>query len=653
VSISTAGALTIESTADSKVNVEAKQSILGPNKPATAFDTTIGIGIATIESTAWVQSGAKLDVGGDLLISAKQIKSHDVTSSAGAYEDGAVGTAFALSGAASAVNALLDADADVTGSVAIVANTEVVRNDTAASAQVGTGVIGGGLLAIKNAVGLGNATGSFFQQISPQPDERGQKPTKFALSAAVAWADHDNRSLARIDAGAEVSSSTGNVEVSSSIQDILEISARAFVDSQAGQEQPAGNTKKNSVSAAVVVGNFEIIRRAHRRGAVVDARQESRSSRRPRSAGDGLVSIREHRPGRSRPADTDHANSNFGQNGIFTRGRRATRREPRPRGVFGRCINIATRATPTSARTRDQSGSALRSGDRVRVEATSLVEGASRRRHGLKLFGASGGQNGVGGSYLEVDYETAVTAQIQGRQLYADALIVRADSKTITSIASRRQCQDLSINGAFSVRENNRTLARTTTARSSRGGDAASRFREWYATASRREQSGCCRCWALTLSRYVARARQRWQPCAQCRRRRYCRGAAGRDRRHRRRCLLTNLNSWWWPRTSPLCSTSPVGSPGTEHGVGFSVAIKRSAAIPRRWSATARPDSKCPAWTTRTLVRPPARLRDGEEVQYDPGTGTAIVAAACTTHRRGSAHDPLAQSRADALPRPR
>ena len=88
---------------------------------------------------------------------------------------------------------------------------------------------------------------------------------------------------------------------------------------------------------------------------------------------------------------------------------------------------------------RVNQNSAYRGGAQVvRVEATNLVEAVHLAGVvGLTFFGAQGGEGGVGGSYLKVKYGGAVTAQIYaGAHVYADALIVRADSKTHnTSIA--------------------------------------------------------------------------------------------------------------------------------------------------------------------------------------------------------------------------
>jgi len=257
VHLFTSGDLTVTTVAESRVDVEATQSILGPNKPASAYDVTLAVGVATIESTAWLQSGAVLNVGGDLTVDASMSKQHEVKASAGAYEDGSVGGAIALSGAGSAVNALLDASADVGGGVEVQADATVSSNDTAATAQVGTGALAKPVIAAKSAVGLANATGSFFQQVAPPPDQRSQGPTNFALSAAFAYANHSNLALARIDAGAQVGAHAGDIDVKATIVDAPEISARAFIDSQKiSENNPAGNTKENSLSAAVVLGYY-------------------------------------------------------------------------------------------------------------------------------------------------------------------------------------------------------------------------------------------------------------------------------------------------------------------------------------------------------------------------------------------------------------
>ena len=480
--ITTSGDLTIESNAESRVNVAAKQSLLGPNKPATAFDTTLAVGLATLTSNAWVQQGATLNVGGNLELTAKQLKEHAVSSAAGAYEDGAVGVAFAISVSSSAVNALLDGDASVGGNVTVSAQSDTA-SDTSAVAQVGTGIVGGLGIAAKDKVGLANATGSFFQQISPPTDQRGQGPTKFALSAAVAWADHENLSMARIGAGSVVSSDGADgVQVESRVKDDPEISGRAFVDSQKiSKNNPAGNTKENSASAVVVVGNYANSSQAYiGQGARVDAAHgvavDSETSiplvidwlqfaipqgTSSDDLGDFATDL---------ASDISAtANSNFGlQNGIFTSWAQANATGTKT--AVGFSVNVVNIDNASHAWIAEgalvNQDVARRSGDQnVTVQATNLVEAVHLAGvFGLKFLGTSGGEGGVGGSYLEVDYGGAVTAQIHsGARVFADALLVRADSKTHNfSIAEAGgSATDLGINGAFSlVRENNRTLAR-------------------------------------------------------------------------------------------------------------------------------------------------------------------------------------------------
>jgi hypothetical protein len=471
--LNTSGNLTIGTVAESRVDVDATQSLLGPNKPATAYDTTLAVGSTTIESTAWVHSGAMLDVGGNLKVDASISKDFQVSSSAGAYEDGSVGGAVALSSAGSAANALLDASADVGGGVEVKADTTVYNNETSASATVGTGILAKPVIAAKNAVGLANATGSFFQQITPPPDQRGQGPTKFAFSAAFAYADHSNLALARIDAGAQVGAHAGDVKVEADILDAPKISARAFIDSQKiSEKNPAGNTKQNSLSAAFVLGYYDNQADAHiGAGAAVDATGtvavESQTSI-PLVI--DWLRIAEH-PSPSDLGGTllDHANSNFGiQNGIFTSWAQSNAAGTKTAGAFSvDVVNIDNSSHAYIGEgARVNQDAAYRSGTQVvRVEATNLVEAVHLAGVvGLTFLGAQGGEGGAGGSYLKVDYGGAVTAQIYaGAHVYADALIVRADAKTHnTSIAEAGgKAEDLAIDGAFSlVRENNLTLAR-------------------------------------------------------------------------------------------------------------------------------------------------------------------------------------------------
>lgn len=463
VEITTADDLTIKASADSVLDVAAKQSLLGAAKDTADVDVTIAVGVSTIESTAWVQRGSRLDVGGDLTIQALMTKSQDVSSSAGAYEDGAVGTAVALSWSSSVANAVLDGTADVEGSIAIEADSKTSKEDTSATAQVGTGIIGGLVLKAKDKVGLARQTGSFFQLVSPTPDQR-SGATPFALSAAFAWADHTNQALARIDAGAHVTARTGELDVTASIRDLPEISARAFVDSQKLADANQGNTKETSVSTAIVVGNYRNYADAHLgRGAVVDAAQ--------------MITVHSET---QIPLVIDWlqfdelsdlseiANSNFGiQNGLFTSW--AQSNASGTKTALAVSVDVVNLVNTSHAYIGEgamvNQDPAFRTGlQDVRVEAFDLIEAMHLSGvFGLKFLGTQAGNNGVGGSYLEVDYENAITARIlSGAHVYADSLIVRADAKTHNfALAEAGGAADnLAVNGAFSlVRVNDRTIA--------------------------------------------------------------------------------------------------------------------------------------------------------------------------------------------------
>jgi hypothetical protein len=476
VTLHTSSDLTIGTEADSTVDVAAAHpSLMGLTKPSNKFDLTLAVGVASVESTAWVQSGASLTVGGNLAIGATINEDHKVDAEAASYEDGSVGTAFAISGASSAANALLDGNATVGGNADITTDTIVATDETTASAQVGTGAVAKVVLYVESP--LHNKTSSLMQKLTPSPDKRSQGPTKFALSAAFAYADHSNGAQARIDAGADVAA-LGSIDVASKITDAPKISARAFIDSQKiSEKNPAGNTKENSVSAAVVVGYYANDADAHiGADATVDAggalTVESQTLVPLVIDWGGLQFFGDLRAGNYLTAASDLAgvaNSNFGlQNGVFTSWAQSNASGTKTAAAFSvdwlKFDNGSHAYIGAGAQVNQNT--AYRSGTQfVAVRSQNLVEAANLAGVvGLTFFGASGGDGGVGGGYLQVDYEGATTAQIYGgAHVFGDDLVVLADARThnFSLAEAGGKANKLAIDGAFSlVQENNRTLAR-------------------------------------------------------------------------------------------------------------------------------------------------------------------------------------------------
>ncbi|MBM4043508.1 MAG: DUF4347 domain-containing protein [Planctomycetes bacterium] len=455
--ITTSGDLELTADAESEVKAQAYTVNLGQGRGAP-MDVTVAVARSNIESTAEVERGAQIQAGGDMTLKATMTKTMATEAWGGAYEDGSVGIGLALSFSESDVHARMDGDAKVGGSVTIQADSDTPKNDTAASSAVGSGLIAGKV--IKAANGAVTAVENFLKAHGPSPSPKaGANP--IGLSAAFAYAKHDNDTIARIGEDASVVAATGGVTVQAATLDVPEISAIATVDSAKLEDSPNGNTKQNSVSAAVVVGFYDNTTKAYvGSNATVTA------------AGDVRVDAETRLPYEIQWLElnglsdlTDKINANFGiQNGFFTSWAQSA--EAGTKTALAGSVNWLKFVNTTEAYIAKDAQINQNVADygEVRVEADTLIQTVNLSGVvGLKFFGTQGGVGGVGGAFLELTTENTTTARIEdGARVNADALLVRADTVAFAvAIAESGGAADaFAINGSFSlVRTHNATFA--------------------------------------------------------------------------------------------------------------------------------------------------------------------------------------------------
>jgi filamentous hemagglutinin family protein len=264
VTLNTANDLKISSTAESTLDIKAKPFLLGLKKPEFSPDVTVAVGLSNIEATSQIDSGASLAAGGNMDVKAKMTKSHNVSASAGAYEEGSVGAAVAVSTSTSNVNAAVEGTVTVGKNLAVIADSETTKNSASAKAAVGG--LTTPMKIVHGATPLYNKVTGWFSDKKPATDARSGNTSSLALSAAVTYSEHTNNATARIGEPAvsynpahstSVTSQTGDAEVASSIKDAFTTKASSSIDSDLiGDKNPKGNTKENSVSAAVAIGRF-------------------------------------------------------------------------------------------------------------------------------------------------------------------------------------------------------------------------------------------------------------------------------------------------------------------------------------------------------------------------------------------------------------
>src|SRR5262249_38710665 len=157
--------------------------------------------------TTNISSDSTVTAGGNLSMTSKVNKHHDVSAEAAAYADGVVGTAVAVSIGDTTSSATLDGDATVSGNVTVDAKIDTSKNDSAATATVGPGAItkyltGGAL----NPLGVLGKYISYRTSGTVKTTTSATDTTQFGLGAAINVSAFTNTATARIGPGSKVSS---------------------------------------------------------------------------------------------------------------------------------------------------------------------------------------------------------------------------------------------------------------------------------------------------------------------------------------------------------------------------------------------------------------------------------------------------------------
>jgi filamentous hemagglutinin family protein len=260
VTITAAEDLSVNAYAHSNVDVGSYTQNLGKSKGAQV-DVSLAIGQATIVSESKLAETAQLTAGGDLDFQARMLKKMNTTAAGGAYEDGSVGAAAAISQSDSDVNALFNGQARVRGDINVQAVSTTDENKTYAKSQVGgSNII---VKVLKAGSGVLDKLKTKFGQKEPDPDSRSNSKKDFALSASFAYSEHTNNATARIgdpasSGNTHVDSLTGQIGLNALIKDAMQVRAKTKIDSDKLADVIEGDAdlKERSVSASVVVGDF-------------------------------------------------------------------------------------------------------------------------------------------------------------------------------------------------------------------------------------------------------------------------------------------------------------------------------------------------------------------------------------------------------------
>lgn len=437
------GNLDISSNASGNLDILAMAANLGQGRGSTV-DFAVAVGRVDVDSTAEVKSGATIEAGGTNKVGAFAAKRQNVTASAGAYEDGTVGLSAAISLGEIDANSLMDGTMKSGGDAEITSAIIAHKDDVQATASVGSDPVTGAVIKGANAV-LDKVTGFSGSKTPSTASSAGG--AKAGISAAFAYGESDNTSLARVGESAVVESG-GKVNVLSEVTSTVETSALASIDPISGTDP------KVAVAGAVVIGDF-----TNSSSAIIENNAEVDAKN------DITVKSRTYNPYEIQWHEienvgdvVDKLNGNIGiQNGFFTSWAQSQGKGSEI-GVAGSVNFFSMDNTSlalidegakinqdTNFRTQNQG---------VLVEALNDISTLNLSGvFGLKGIGVGGGKAGLGAAYIDIDYDSNVTAKIgKGVQLYAEDLEVNADSLTRNIAISEAggTAEKYAVDGSFS-----------------------------------------------------------------------------------------------------------------------------------------------------------------------------------------------------------
>jgi hypothetical protein len=509
VKLETAGDLSIESNATSTIKISASPKFAAKDVAAAA----IAVSIAKLESTTQIAQGATVKVGGKAKIQALSNEESTTVAEAAAAQNGQLGVAVSVLNSNNNTAALVDGTVTATQDDLTIKAETTTKNETKAVSSVGSSL--GGVVQAKVTDEAINKVKGWLGKQSEQADSRSQTQ-KFGLAASVGVATGTNNTTARIGDAAQVSAK-GNLTVTAQITEIPKTTAIAAVNSFNGKvlgvdaSKSLGNYRNGkdfAASATVSVSNFTNTAKAYiGEGATVDAgknlsvesktiipytyqhnplaiftdwkgfeglgsvtpdtlKDESFLKAVGKSVGNNLTALKNGLVDKGKQGaklndylDGSVANS-WSQSTVDGGG---------DYGAAGsvNILNLTNNSTAYIAKNaKINQKQEFRSGtQQIAVQATSEISSVNLSGNvGLNPLAVGGKKAAVGGTYLGINYENNVLAEIQdGVKLYGDSLQVNAttDTKNIAIAAAGGKAGQYGVSGAFSLLKTyNNTLAR-------------------------------------------------------------------------------------------------------------------------------------------------------------------------------------------------
>ena len=275
--ISSAGDVTVSSDLVSNTSAVAETAAYGSGR-GVPVDIAVAVGLADTENTVDIKNGTSITAGGDVKIAANTDKTHEVSASGLAYQDGWAAAGVAYSESASNNNVVVGGTIEGQN-VDIVSDINVSKNSSSAKTVVGNGIFD----RLKVWAGNKMLDGLSHWITAIPAQTHSQSNVKLALSGAVSYSSHDNTSTVKVmnnyadgqnASNTAVTSVKGdNVTISSHVLDIISNGASASVSPKTNKGDHSGDqNKENSFAGAVGYGVYDNSSRAEiGSGVVVNA----------------------------------------------------------------------------------------------------------------------------------------------------------------------------------------------------------------------------------------------------------------------------------------------------------------------------------------------------------------------------------------------
>ncbi len=446
--------INIQSNVVSDNKVKVYTVGLGAGRGSTA-NMSLAYAKSDTTSTVNIENGANVNAAGKLNVDATASKEIEASASAGSYDNGTVGTSVAIT------NSNSDTEANVGGtinakSLSINAQTDNNLIKTASSSSVGSGVVSGRVVKATNNV-ISSVENYFNAHAQSSNSESGS--SKPALSAAFSYADHTSNSVAdiadnavvNVDTTTDISAKNSYLIDTANGKKGVKSSATATIDSNDADQ------KTFSVAGAVAITKLSNTAKAYiGEGSVLNSKKDitlSSSTKMPYEITWNQVN--------SVSDIGNYANSNLGlQNGFFTTWAQSNS-QGKVAGVAG-SVNYFHMSNDTESyvdknakinQNQTQYGA-------LTLEALTDLETMNLSGvFGWKVLGSSG-KSGLGGSYLDIEYDDTTKAEINdGAYAKANTLSMSATSNTknISVAEAGTNAEKYGAAGSFSYLKINNT----------------------------------------------------------------------------------------------------------------------------------------------------------------------------------------------------